>query len=785
MRRRIPPDAPLPHHARADVNDATDRSLLPPDVPDLGPLAWVHEELRKALDASARCLQRYRREADAAGTAFHAAGLPHLLQAEQLAHQCAGVLHLVGQPACAAIADAMQAAILRFAEQRQPCTDEAVAQIEQAGLALGDYLQAQLAGRPATAIELFTSYRAVQALAGVERVHPADLWPAPAAAAMAPPADVPPLLHTPALRGRMDQAVLQLVKSADPAAAQALHGIALGLAAGADEADQRRFWHLAAAYFEAAALGLVPVDLFTKRIASGVLTQYAARARGETAPSTTLARELLFYCAHAMPPADGAAPTLAAVRTAHGLQDSGPAHYATQRFGRHPMAQVAQVRRRLAAAAEAWSALAGGDMLQRKNAHDQLLHVAEGFGTLHADSQVLTQALVQAAGAAWHAGGPPAPALVQEVTTVLLYLETACADLDRASPTLGRCAQALAQRLAQAQQGGDAQPLPDWLAPLAQGVAHGPAMAQVGVELGQNLAEIERTLTQFLQAPREKAVLARALAALAPLRGVLSVLGMDEAAHGVAQLQASIDNELVHGAHSADGHRAQAARLADSLAALGALADMLGYQSARARQMFVHDAAQGLLRPRPGWVPDAPVATPADMAAAPVEPAAAQEDSSTPAAAGVPDAVLPVTAADDEPALAIDPRQIAPPLHNAYLHHADEWSRQLQAELGSWASQATVPPQASSAALAMALADGSVGVGFDALATLARLLAQVLEHLHTTPSAGPAAVQPVLDAAEEIRRLLHQFAAGFLKPARVGVVQALQALLAAPPSTPA
>ena len=163
-------------------------TTAPPLAPhDLGPVAWVLEELRRTLDAAAKCLHRYRREADAAGTAFHVPGLQHLLQAGQLLHQCAGALHLVEQPACAALADAMEAAVQRFAEQRTPCTDEAVAQVEQAGLAIAEYLQALLSGKPVAPVELFPQYREVQALAGAERSRPVDLWTPPPADA-APPA---------------------------------------------------------------------------------------------------------------------------------------------------------------------------------------------------------------------------------------------------------------------------------------------------------------------------------------------------------------------------------------------------------------------------------------------------------------------------------------------------------------------------------------------------------------------------------------------------------------------
>jgi chemosensory pili system protein ChpA (sensor histidine kinase/response regulator) len=155
-------------------------------APDLSPLAWVLDELRKTLDAATKCLQRYRREADAAGAAFHVPGLQHLLQAGQMLHQCAGALHLVEQAGCAALADAMESAVQRFAEQQQPCTDEAVAQIEQAGFALTEYLQALLAGKPVAPVELFPAYREVRALAGAVRAHPVELWNAPALAPSVP-----------------------------------------------------------------------------------------------------------------------------------------------------------------------------------------------------------------------------------------------------------------------------------------------------------------------------------------------------------------------------------------------------------------------------------------------------------------------------------------------------------------------------------------------------------------------------------------------------------------------
>lgn len=799
------------HHGLPVATDHHVHALLDGGPPrhdathDLAPLAWVHDELRKTVDAAAKCLQRYRREADAAAEPFYVPGLQHLLQAAQLLHQCAGALHMVEQPACAALADAMQSAVQRFAEQQQPCTDEAVAQVEQAGLALTEYLQAVLVGKPVAAVALFPQYREVRALAGAARVHPVELWHAPdLAPSVALPADAEPLHYAPALRGRFDQAVLKLVKTADPGAAQALHDLALGLAAGSAAPPQRTFWHLAAAYFQALALGLVPADLYTKRIASGVLTQYAALARGEPEPAATLVRELLFYCARAVPPDGAAADTLAAVRAAHGLDASGGVpDYTQRRFARFNPAQVTQARKRIAAACDTWSAVADGDARKLKAAHEQLVQVADALAKLHDDSAALTHALTQAADAAWRAGGvapaPPSAALALEMATALLYLETAYADLDRSGADMRAHAEQLANRLAQVQQGETPQPQQAWLAALHQEVSEPHTMASVAAQLGGTLGEVEQALNQFFRAPREKAVLAKVVVQLSQMHGVLSALELPQAAHAALRMRDTVDGYMADAADDATMRDASFARLASSVAALGDLIDMLGYQRSLAQTLFIDDEEQGFQRRRaspPVEAPPAPTTAPAPEDSVPPPTAsttwppdgAAEQPTGEPAPRE-PDPVDRSAAPGDPADLAegedhirqVGPLRIALPLYNAFLNDADEWSRQLQAELGEWALQQPRPPEPSSAALARALADSAAGVGFDDLAQLADLLDQVLQRLRqqAQPPAPPS-IQPPLDAAEEIRRLLHQFAAGFLKPVRDTVLQALRAWLQVP-----
>lgn len=74
--------------------------------------------------------------------------------------------------------------------------------------------------------------RDVQALAGVDRVHPADLWPMNAPVqAPALPVGVAPLPYGAEARSRLDSAVLRIVKNADPDAAADMRAISQGFAA--------------------------------------------------------------------------------------------------------------------------------------------------------------------------------------------------------------------------------------------------------------------------------------------------------------------------------------------------------------------------------------------------------------------------------------------------------------------------------------------------------------------------------------------------------------------------
>ena len=111
----------------------------------------------------------------------------------------------------------------------------------------------------------------------------------------------------------------------------------------------------------------------------------------------------------------------------------------------------------------------------------------------------------------------------------------------------------------------------------------------------------------------------------------------------------------------------------------------------------------------------------------------------------------------------VGPLRIGIPLFNIYLNEADELSRRLMTEVAEWAMELHRPVGEVPIALAHSLAGSSATVGFTDLSHLARALEHALARTQVIGHGTDEEARLFVDAAEEIRRLLHQFAAGFLQ----------------------
>ena len=121
----------------------------------------------------------------------------------------------------------------------------------------------------------------------------------------------------------------------------------------------------------------------------------------------------------------------------------------------------------------------------------------------------------------------------------------------------------------------------------------------------------------------------------------------------------------------------------------------------------------------------------------------------------------------------VGPLRIGIPLFNIYLNEADELSRRLSTELAEWAMELHRPVGEVPIALAHSLAGSSATVGFADLSHLARALEHGLTRSHALRHGTPDEAQLFSEVADDIRRLLHQFAAGFLKEPAPGLLERL------------
>ncbi|MEO8060640.1 MAG: Hpt domain-containing protein, partial [Burkholderiales bacterium] len=569
---------------------------------DLSALAWVHEELRRSLDAAHKALRRFVKETETLASSDIEAVDPAVLRgARTQLHQGVGALELVGLPAAAMVLRASEAAVQRYVSKPHKLTTLVIDDIERASFALLDYLNRMLAGKPVSTLALFPQYRAVQEAAGADRVHPADLW-AVDWHWRDLPADLKATARQPdaATHAALEALLLAMMRAANPlAVAERMSDICAGLGAGATQARTGNLWKLASAVFEAQAQSLLGFDVFSKRVASRLLAQYRILERGEPELSERLAQDLLFFCAQsaAPGPADDA-PRLTAVRQVYGLAKYPPTDYTVSPLGRFDPALIGQARKRVTAAKEAWSAIAGGEMHRLAGLSEQFALVGDSLKRLFPLGETFAVELQQAVGQTQQTGAAPSAPLAMEVATSLLYVEAALEDAEFDSPEQATRVKRLAERLAAVRQGRAPDALESWMEELYRRVSDRQTMGSVVQELRASLSEAEKLIDQYFRNPAERDVLIPVPNQLSAMRGVLSVLGMDHASHALLRMRDEVDGLASTEVDPARVHQAGVFdRLAGNLGALGFLIDMLSVQPQMAKSLFRYDAAAGTLSP--------------------------------------------------------------------------------------------------------------------------------------------------------------------------------------------
>jgi chemosensory pili system protein ChpA (sensor histidine kinase/response regulator) len=569
---------------------------------DLSALAWVQDELRRTLEAAHKSLRRCLKESEAVGSSDVDTVDPSVLRSARASiHQGAGALELVGLPEAALVLRASESLVQKFVAKPHKLTPLVVEAIEHASFALLDYLARRLAGKPVSALAMFPQYRAVQEAAGAERIHPADLWSTDWRWREIPSdTSVPPRALDAATRTAMEGHLLGIMRTPQPtlAAARMSEGCA-GLGAASSDPQVATLWKLASAVFEAQAQGLLGFDVFSKRVASRLLAQYRVLERGQNEVSERLAQDLLFFCAQAQSPGDGRrAPRLAAVRQVYGLARNLPVDYDAPTLGRFDPAVVVQARKRVVAAKESWQGVAGGELHRLSGLNEQFSLVGDSLKRLFPLGEAFAAELQMAIAQTINSGAAPQAQLAMEVATSLLYIEAALEDSEFDNPAQAERVRRLADRLGSVREGKPPEPLEPWMEELYRRVSDRQTMGSVVQELRASLAEAEKLIDQFFRKPEDRQVLIPVPSQLSAMRGVLSVLGIEQATTALLRMrdevegliQTELDPTRVNQTGLFD-------RIAGNLGALGFLIDMLSVQPQMAKSLFVFDPRTGTLDP--------------------------------------------------------------------------------------------------------------------------------------------------------------------------------------------
>jgi len=267
--------------------------------------------------------------------------------------------------------------------------------------------------------------------------------------------------------------------------------------------------------------------------------------------------------------------------------------------------------------------LSGGDTSRIKLAVDQFSLVADSIIKLHPESGELARALTRLMEGVSRSASAPAPALAMEVATAVLYLDAAYDDLDPTSELMVQRGNRLAQRLDHALAGGQPEPLDEWMEELYRRVSDRQTIGSVVDELRTTLGEVESSLDAYFRRPEDQTPLQEVPGRLAQMRGVFSVLGLDQAAMAALRMRDTVERCL---ADTAVGGASKVfEKLGNSLGALGFLIDMLSYQRELAKKLFVYDDELGEFRSvmgrqkavPPELPPPAPVSVPAPVSTPP------------------------------------------------------------------------------------------------------------------------------------------------------------------------
>lgn len=547
---------------------------------DSEPLSWVMVEIREALGRSKTALfEAGGREREERATA--------LQHARSHLHQAHGALVMVDVAGASLLTAAAEQALARFRDGSLEYTLDHAQVVAQLYQAIVEYLEDLVAGMAPQPTLLFPYYRALQAMLGVDRIHPAELFSAPAAnPGGAPIALAEPVIEAdyPAWRARFEKSLLPFLRAQQEQVrrehAQALQATLALVADAQQEAPARSFWFVMQAVAGLAAAGdtagLDDKSLQFKQLFGLINLQLRRLAQGEASLPEAMLRDALFLIAAS----DAVTPDAQQVRAAFELGAAAPLDVATRRYGLVDQDALQGARTALALARDSWQQQA-----------------VEKFSAAALDAAACAERLQLPALAGLLQQAAQSP-LAPETDDALLFAETGLAQLRRLPSDFADNARAITERLQALQAGAAPSPAQG---ELSRQIEQEQNVAALAAQMKAGLRQVEQALNAYHADISRRAGLDLLPPVLQALQAGLAQLQQGAASDGVAQVEATVQALAASGAPPMPAEQQLDAfdAIAQNVSALGFFADMLGRNAQAARARFHFDAASGAFRALP------------------------------------------------------------------------------------------------------------------------------------------------------------------------------------------
>lgn len=744
---------------------------------DTGSLSWVADEIRESLSRSRAVLtDALAQDGDAQKTA--------LRQAKVHLHQAHGALEVVGLDGVTLLTHASEALLDRLlAQEGATFGRKEVDAIFGAYHALVEYLDELLAGSPHQPVRLYPYYQGLREAAGITKVHPSELFLPDLSVRVRLPLAAPDTAGNYTwLRQRFEKALLPYLKSTDPETDIAAAVVMSELISEAERVQTtqagRALWWALGAFAEVASSGEIRNELFVKQVFGRINLLIRRIADGGAVPDDQLLRDALFFVAGS----SSASPRVRQVQSAWQLDGMVPADYQQKRYGQIDTAAIALAKERLHQAKTLWNRIAGGDGQAIDSFSKEMAGLVDAVSRMNVPA--FTELLREMDGVAGKAArsdpassaGAAGP-LGVEIAASLLFVENALQHTSRLAGSFAERAQALAQRLRALAGGRRPDAAVQWLDDMSRQAQQKETMAALAGEMQSSLAQVEKLLDEYFNAPSHRNGLPVIDTVLHQIEGALQVLDQDDAVQAVQHTRRAVQN---FAAADTEPPAAAFQQVARNVGALSFFIEALQLPSATANKGFVFDAAQGVFRagllqdaarnavevdvdPGPETtgiqVPVAPSVA-ANVVRAPQTPADSSTDSSTDATAEF--AAKPAGAEAPRPSLEEADRLIAslpelPPLSADTSIALDTALGQASQETAPAAPAPTVvPPGSPDAGLPLSLPslvdevmepDAALSFGEALSSSSAPLVAAA------SPAPVPAAVSAAQDEAVDAELL--------------------------------